>query len=234
MVGTSHIAADSAQEIVKLVEEEQPGLIAVELDKRRLHALLSKEKPKITFTLLRTVGVKGFLFALLGSWVQRKLGRLVGVEPGVDMLTAVDLARQRHIKLALIDQDIEITLQNFSKALSWKERFRFLGDIVRAIFFRKREMRRLGLERFDLTAVPSKKLVQRLTKELHDRYPNIYRVLVAERNHVMARRLHALMAQFPDERILGVVGAGHEDDLLLRLRVIERQTASGNAIPSVG
>lgn len=223
LIGTSHIARHSVQEIKEAVERENPALIAVELDQRRLHALLSKERSRLSFTFLRRIGVKGFLFALLGGWVQRKLGKLVQVEPGADMLTAVKLAQEKGMKLALIDQDIELTLQRFSAALSWGERFRFFGDIIRAIFFQKREMRRLGLEHLDLTKVPPKHLIQRLTKELHDRYPNVYRVLVEERNQFMAKRLHALLEKFPDDMILAVIGAGHEGEILNCLLRLEHK-----------
>ena len=135
-------------------------------------------------------------------------------------IAAVRLAQSRGIPLALVDQDIEVTLRRFSAALTWRERFRFVGDFLRAIVFQKREMRRLGLEGLDLTKVPPKQVVQRLTKELHDRYPSIYRVLIEERNQVMAQRLNALMAKTGGV-VLAVLGAGHEDDLLERLRGME-------------
>ena len=45
-------------------------------------------------------------------------------------------------------------------------------------------------------------------------YPNLYRVLVEERNEVMARNLAALMKNHPDKKILAIVGAGHEEDVL--------------------
>ncbi len=224
LLGTSHIASQSIKEITQTVTSEKPTVIAVELDQRRLYALLQKKRPGFSFSFIRRIGVKGTLFALLGSWVQQKMGRFVGVEPGADMLTAVKLAKSHNIKLALIDQDIEITLQNFSKALSWKERFRFIGDLIRAVFFQKRELHRLGLENLDLRTVPSRQLIRRLTKELQDRYPNVYRVLIEERNQVMATKLHTLMDQFSEGIILAVVGAGHEEDLLARLDSHDTQT----------
>ena len=84
LVGTSHIAKHSITEIKQVIESENPCLIAVELDHRRLHALLSKERPKPSLALVRKVGMKGFLFAALGSWVQRKLGKLYKRGRGVE------------------------------------------------------------------------------------------------------------------------------------------------------
>jgi pheromone shutdown protein TraB len=39
-------------------------------------------------------------------------------------------------------------------------------------------------------------------------------VLVEERNRIMGLKLHALMENHPDKRILAVIGAGHEEELL--------------------
>ena len=70
--------------------------------------------------------------------VQQKLGKLVGVQPGSDMLTAVILARQYNSKLFLIDQEIELTLSKFSKQITVKEKFQFLKDIFSSIFRKKK------------------------------------------------------------------------------------------------
>ena len=53
------------------------------------------------------VGIKGFLFAILGRWVSKKLGNLVGVKPGSEMLTAMKLAKKHknlHVVYALSDK----------------------------------------------------------------------------------------------------------------------------------
>ena len=43
-------------------------------------------------------------------------------------------------------------------------------------------------------------------------YPNIHKTLIEERNYYMARKLKKLMQT--QEKILAIVGAGHEDDIM--------------------
>lgn len=212
LIGTSHIARQSIKEI-KQAFEAKPDIIALELDAKRLYALTHKDKSKGLPNVFR-IGFKGFLFALLGRWVQKKLGKQVGVSPGSEMLTAVKLARKNKAKIALIDQDIEITLRKFSKALTWKEKFRILLDVIKGVFFKDDEIKRLGLENLDLSKVPSKELIKKILDEVRIRYPNIYRVLVEERNIIMANNLRSIMQQHPDKKVLAIVGAGHEDEIL--------------------
>jgi len=214
IIGTSHIAKQSLKEIEDAFLK-QPGLVAVELDKQRLQGLFSKQKTKISIRDMSRIGFKGYLFALIGGWLQRKLGTMVGVMPGSEMKLAVTLAKKNNAKIALIDQEIEITLRKFSQRLSWKERFRFVADIFKGFFFRKKAMKELGVDgNIDLSKVPEKELVRKMILQLKDRYPNVYNVLVKERNVIMANNLYKLMLEFPDIHILAVVGAGHEEEMI--------------------
>lgn len=220
LIGTSHIAKESLKEVEKVIRKQEPDFIALELDPRRLHALLAKKKRKISIRDIRRVGIKGYFFALIGGWAEKKLGESVGVSPGAEMLKAVKLAKELKIPLLLIDQDIEITLRRFSQTLTWKEKWNFLVDLFNGFVLRKK------IITFDLTKVPSQKIIKKLTKEVEKRYPNIYKVLVVERNHVMARRLAFIMKKEPDKEIIAIIGAGHEKEMLqLIKRYLKPKTA---------
>ncbi|MBS3105575.1 TraB/GumN family protein [Candidatus Woesearchaeota archaeon] len=206
-LGTSHIAKQSLGEVKKHIEEEKPSIIALELDRKRLQALMSKAQRKIELGSIRSIGLKGFLFSLFGAWAERKLGKLVGIAPGSEMKEAVKIARREKIEIVLIDQDIEVTLQRLSKAITWKEKFNFLADLFKALFIRKNEIE------FDLTTVPDKKIIRKLTSSLKERYPNFYKVLIEERNAVIAHNIRKLMMS-NSKKILVILGAGHVDEVL--------------------
>ena len=207
-LGTSHIAKQSLDEVKKYIEEEKPDIVALELDSARLAALMSKNKQKINIRTIMQVGIKGFIFSLFGAWAEKKLGKIVGVTPGSEMKQAVKIAKKDNIKIALIDQDIQVTLQRLSKSITWKEKGNFIVDILKAVFLSKKEMD------FDLTKVPDKKIIKNLTDKLKERYPNVHKVLIEERNFVIANNLRSLMNSKPDKKILIILGAGHIDDVL--------------------
>ena len=206
-LGTSHIAKQSLEEVKKYIEEEKPGLLALELDKKRLNALMSNGQRKIELKNIRKIGFKGFLFSLFGAWAEKKLGKLVGVAPGSEMKQAVKIARKDSIKIALIDQDIEITLKKLSNSITWKEKMNFVVDVIKALFLKKENIE------FDLATVPNKKIIKKLTSKLKERYPNVYRVLIEERNMVIANNIKRLMDSAPNKKILVILGAGHIDEV---------------------
>jgi pheromone shutdown-related protein TraB len=207
IIGTSHIAKQSLEDVEKAITEGKPDIVALELDRQRLYSLF-KKPGKIRIYDIKRIGIKGFIFSLIGAWVEKKLGKMVGVAPGSEMKKAVRLAKKHKMRIALIDQDIEITLRRFSMSLTWKEKWNFLVDIIQSIFVRKKAIE------FDLTKVPSKKIIKELVGKVKKRYPNIYRVLIEERNHVMAENLKKIMEKYPDKKILAIIGAGHEEDIL--------------------
>jgi len=216
IIGTSHIAKSSLKEVEEVFRKQNPYIVAVELDHNRLHALLNNKKPNYTPLLIRRLGLKGYLFALLGSIIQQKLGSIAGIKPGSDMLRAVELARTHKKRIALIDRDIRVTLSRLSKAIGWKEKFNFLVDIFSLPFSKKM--------RINLTEVPKKDLVKKALNMLKKRYPGIYKVLVDERNKVMVLKLRTLMENYPDQNILVVVGAGHEEGVLDLMKTGKTQT----------
>ncbi|MBI4452536.1 TraB/GumN family protein [Candidatus Woesearchaeota archaeon] len=216
-LGTSHIAEQSLNDVKKFIEAGKPDIIALELDKKRLLALMQKQR-KIEIRIIRKVGIKGFLFLLFGAWAEKKLGKLVGVAPGSEMKTAITLARKHGIKIFLIDRDIEVTLRRLSKVLTWKEKVNFIADIIKAVFTGKQEFE------FDLRTVPEKSMIKKLVEKLKERYPNVHKVLIEERNLVIAENLKRLMAENTNDKILVILGAGHVDEVM---RLVKRKNGIG-------
>ncbi|HLC46872.1 MAG TPA: TraB/GumN family protein [Candidatus Nanoarchaeia archaeon] len=217
LVGTSHIASESIRAVNAAITDKV-DIVAVELDNNRLQALLSSKRRRPSLSDIRIVGLTGWLFAIIGGWVQKKLGASVGIDPGADMLAAVKACRKKGKTLALIDQDISVTLRRLSTSLTWKERLRVPYDIIAAILAPRRQIKKLGITSLDLSKVPSKELIKKLILEVKHRYPNIYRVLIEERNIFMSHRLVRLMESNRDKIIIAVVGAGHEEEMIGMIR----------------
>lgn len=211
LVGTSHIAQESIAEIEGIISKTHPAVVALELDKGRLHALLHPSKRGMSIRDIFHIGLKGYLFSLLGAWAERKLGKSVGVMPGEEMKRAALLAKEKGIPVACIDQPIEKTLRRLSETITWKEKWRFFIDVLKSVFLKKQEFS------FDLRKVPSRKLIAEMMDKVKERYPHAHHTLVAERNRFMARKIFHLMNQIKDKPLLAVVGAGHEDGIFALL-----------------
>src|SRR3989344_7608224 len=96
IIGTSHIARQSLEEVEMAIEQGKPDIVALELDRKRLYALMNKQNSKISLYDIRRVGLKGFIFSLIGAWAEKKLGKMVGVAPGSEMKKAIMLAQKNN------------------------------------------------------------------------------------------------------------------------------------------
>ena len=210
IIGTSHIAMQSIKEVESLILEIKPSIIALELDPLRF-AALTKRKRRLNLNQIKKLGFRAYFLSLLGSYIEKKLGKLVKVSPGSEMKKAIVLANETKARIFLIDQDITITLRRLSHSITKKEIFRLLLDFTTAPFKKQQY-------KIDLTKVPSKKIINEMLNQLKKRYPNIYKTLIKERNLVISKNLKDIMFKYPDEKIIAIVGAGHEDAIIKELK----------------
>ncbi len=190
--GTSHISEKIVNQIKTIIDKEKPDLIAIELDELRLKALLGEKGLKKSRTPI---------FFLMER-VQKYFGKKVNIIPGREMLEAYNQAKIRKIPMALIDQDIGITVLKF-KRIPAREKIKIVFALL-SIFVPFNSKKNLQL---DLKEVPSQKLIDMVLKEFKKFLPQFYKVLISDRNKLMVQKLKLLETEF--EKILVFVGAGH-------------------------
>tara|TARA_Y100000310_G_scaffold322163_1_gene380856 strand:- start:6637 stop:7341 length:705 start_codon:yes stop_codon:yes gene_type:complete len=211
-VGTSHISKDSIKSVERVIEKKKPHIIAIELDKSRIQTLFTKSRRSLRLSDIRKMGFKGFLFGMTGAWIERKMGKLTGSTPGSEMKKAILIAKKEKLPVALIDQDIRLTLRNISKRITWKEKFKFAKELIKAIFIKSKP---IG---FDITKVPSEKKIKYLTKRMKKDFPSLYTSLITDRDIYMSKNLYKISTDNYDKRIVTILGAGHIDGIIKLLK----------------
>ena len=127
IVGTAHISEESIREVQRTIEAERPDVVAVELDPGRYQALTHPEQQSAS---IKDVLSSGRLYQFLVHWllayVQNKLGSEVGVKPGSEMLSAIEVAGSVGASVALVDRDINITIARFWAKMRLIEKLKML------------------------------------------------------------------------------------------------------------
>ena len=206
VLGTSHISIESIREVKSTFKEFDPDIIALELDPLRFQALLAKKQKRSFTKEIQFFGVRGFLLTLVLGYIEKKLGERVKIKPGTEMLTAIKLARENKKDIALIDQNIKLTIHNLSK-ISFREKSRVFFDILRVPFMNKKNVK------IDLTKVPKEEFIENILKSVKIRYPGIYKALIGDRNKILAKNLNKLKKEKEGRKILAIIGAGHKKEV---------------------
>jgi pheromone shutdown-related protein TraB len=131
VVGTAHVSADSVSEVEETIEADQPDVVAVELDEGRYRQLKGETPDDLDAAdLLRGNTVFQFLAYWMLSYVQARMGDRFDITPGADMLAAVETAEANGIDVALVDRDIQVTIQRFWARLSSLEKLKVVGGLA--------------------------------------------------------------------------------------------------------
>ena len=215
LIGTAHVSGESINEVEYAINEINPDLIAVELDRDRFIAMTNNEnksKNKIDIAKMIKEGNIGlFLVHTVLANFQKDIGEKFGIKPGSEMKKALDLAMTYNKPISLIDRPVNITLKRALKSMTLKEKLNFLKDI-----FDDEKGMELDEKALNDMINNAEDLIQ-LLKEVS---PSIYNVLVDERDKFMAKNLFEISKG--KEKIIAVVGAGHLKGISNYLKLLEK------------
>ncbi|ESP88707.1 TraB/GumN family protein [Candidatus Halobonum tyrrellensis] len=131
VVGTAHVSHRSVDEVRETIEEERPDVVAVELDEGRYRQMKGETPDDLDAgDLLRGNTVFQFIAYWMLSYVQARMGERFDIEPGAEMLAAVETAESLGVDVALVDRDIQTTIQRFWTRLSLVEKLRMGGALA--------------------------------------------------------------------------------------------------------
>jgi pheromone shutdown-related protein TraB len=212
LVGTAHISKESVEEVKKAIEEYKPDIVAVELCKRRHEVITRKDKWENTpvTKLLRSNNAYLMLAQTFLSSIQRRLGKEYGVEPGSEMIAAIDVAKKKKIEVALVDRDISITLKRAWRKMGFREKFRLTWEFLKAILGYEDE----EAEELDLEKLMDQDVISSLMEEFGEIAPSVATVLIHERDEYISKRI---LDESKKGKVVAVVGAGHVNGIKKQL-----------------
>ena len=204
LVGTAHISKDSVKEVKDAIEKYKPDVVAVELCEKRYEAITKKDQWENTpiTSLLKSDKAYLVLAQTFLSSIQRKLGKEYGVEPGSEMIAAIDESKKQDIEVALVDRDISVTLKRAWRKMGIREKFRLAWEFMKALFGYDEE----ELEELDLKELMKQDVISAMMKEFGEIAPSVATVLIHERDEYIAKRIQD---ESKKGKVLAVVGAGH-------------------------
>ena len=135
LVGTAHISRESVEEVSRVIEQEQPDAVCIEL-LCRYEGLRygDRWKEMDLFKVIRQGKAMLLLANLLMSAFQRRLGAQLGVEPGAEMVEAARVAEDLEAKIVLADRDVRVTLQRTWRRLSFWRKWKLSGHLMGSMF----------------------------------------------------------------------------------------------------
>ncbi len=201
LVGTAHISQESVFLVKKVIEQELPDCVCLELDDKRYQALTQKKQWESLDlkTIIKDKQLSTLLISLLMASYQKRLGGKLGVTPGAELLMAAQTAKELQIPLSLCDRDVRITLRRAWKSTSFLKKGYLLASLLASLFDKSE------ISEEKLQELKQKDVLTELMDEMGETLPDLKRVLIDERDLYLVEKIKSS----PGKKIVAVVGAGH-------------------------
>ncbi len=201
LIGTAHVSRESADLVEKVIEEEKPDTVCVELCKSRYESITQRNRWQNTDLLKVIKEKKAFLLLLnlMLAYFQKKIGEKLGIKPGEEILRAIQSAAEVGASIHLADRDIRITLSRTWRFMGLWTKIKLLVQLIASAG----EVEAIKEE--DIEEMKKKDVLEMLLSEIGQAFPEIKRILIDERDQYLAHKIRTA----PGKQIVAVVGAGH-------------------------
>ena len=205
LLGTAHVSRLSAEAVAHMLEQGHYDAVAVELCPSRHNALVNPDAiaQMDLFQVLREKKASTITASLALGAFQQRLAEQFGIEPGAEMRAAVNIARDKHLPVILIDREIGTTLKRVYRNVPWWKRMYLVSGLFASLVSREE------VSEEELEKLKEGDMLESTFNQFAEESRELYEPLIDERDRYMAARLLADAAEEGHRHILAVVGAGH-------------------------
>lgn len=209
LVGTAHVSRESVDEVSRVVREEAPDRVCVEIDAGRYKSMTEQEDwEKLDVAKVLKEG-KGFLLManLVLSSFQRRLGMGLGVKPGDEMKKAIDTAVELGIPYSFCDREVQVTLKRAWTKCGFWSKSKLMAALASSALSTEK------LDEAEIEALKDKNELDGMMAQLADYLPKVKETLIDERDRYLASKIWSS----DGSRLVAVIGAGHMDGVKAHL-----------------
>ena len=201
LLGTAHVSKESVQLVSRVIMEEKPDTVCVELCQSRYQAIRQKER-WLEMDLIKVIKEKkAFLLLsnLLLASFQKKIAKKFGIRPGEEMIKAIETAEIVGAEIQLVDRDIRTTLARTWRAMGWWSKIKTFFQLLLSMG----NVDEITEE--EIEKMKQQDVLETLLAEIGKSLPALRKILIDERDQYLTHKIKSA----PGKRIIAVVGAGH-------------------------
>jgi pheromone shutdown protein TraB len=218
--GSIHVSETSIQEMEETIKEENPEIIAIELGKKRFDSYIesrdsdSTNRPKTIFQAIksRNTSIRKYAFLRLLWEIQNRVGKsLTDGTTDADMQQAVEIAIETGRPVALIDREIDETMNSYMSKVSIRELSKTISFLLFSILSLPFIDTNNAVKRLNENNNDKNDVLKDVLSILESKAPSLYTSYIEERNIFLADNLSQLRRL--DMDTVAVIGKGHVESV---------------------
>ncbi|MDR1136458.1 MAG: TraB/GumN family protein [Clostridiales Family XIII bacterium] len=201
LIPTAHVSKQSAELVKKIIAEENPDSVCIELDDDRYQEMQNPQKWKNT-DIAQVIKSKkvGFMFAsLILSSYQKKLAEKLDTNVGQEMLQGMASAKEVGAELVLADRKIQVTFMRIWRSLGFIEKMRMAFNLI----FSFDEDDELTDD--DIQKMLKEDMLEAAIGDIREKFPKVGKVLIDERDQYLANKIK----NAPGNKVVAILGGAH-------------------------
>lgn len=212
LIGTAHISKESIEEVKNTICEIKPDSVAVELDEKRADSIKNPEKYRELDIIKVLRKNEGFLLLanLVMASFQKRMGSNVGINPGEEMICAMNTANELGIPVHLVDRPVQTTFKRAWAKSSGSGKVNLLSALFASSFSNEK------ISQEEVENLKKSSEMDSMMNELAEAMPAVKQVLIDERDEFIACRIW----NCPGSNTVAVIGAGHMEGVFAQLERI--------------
>ena len=201
LIGTAHVSRQSVELVKTTIESESPDRVCVELCEGRYQTLRRRDQwqDMDVVKVIREKKVFLLLSNLILAAFQKRMAAKLDIQPGQEMIQAIESAESVGAALCLADRDVRVTLARAWRQMGMLSRIKLFFQLILSIGSAD------AIKPEDVERMKQRDVLESILEELGQSMPGLRRTLIDERDQYLA----AMIRQAEGKKIVAVVGAGH-------------------------
>ena len=201
LIATAHVSKNSAEQVKKVIEEEKPDSVCVELDQQRYESINDKDKwsDMDIFEVIKQGKALLLLVNLIISSFQNRIAEKLGINAGAEMVQGIKSAKKIDANLVLADRDIQLTFKRVWRGLGIWEKIKLIFQIITMLFIDEE------ITEEEMEELKSGDSLNLMLEEMGKSFPGIKKHLLDERDQYLANKIKNASGN----KIVAVLGAAH-------------------------
>ena len=205
ILGTAHVSRASADTVKQMICTEEYDVICIELCQSRYNAIM---RPSLLaemdlFDVIRKGKASMVTASLALGAYQQRLAEQLGIEPGIEMKTAIIEAKTLSLPIELIDREVGTTLKRVYHNVPFWKRIYLIAGLFTSVLSREK------VSEEEIEKLKSGDILETTFTQFSEDAKELFIPLIDERDQYMAAKIQQSIETHKGKDLLVIVGAGH-------------------------
>ena len=206
LIGTAHVSRQSVDLVKEIIEAEKPDTVCVELCQSRYQNITQQDRWQEMDIIKVIRQKKSFLLLsnLILAAFQKRIASKLDIQPGQEMIQAIESAQAIGAHVHLADRDVRVTLARTWRQMGLWTKIKLVSQLILSFG----ELDDIAEE--DVERMKKQDMLEAILSELGHSMPSLRHALIDERDLYLAAKIRSA----PGQKIVAAVGAGHVPGIL--------------------